>query len=249
MALAKIRSFTVLILIVTSLVASFPQEPVSARTIDPALPALPVFVEQVKDGQAALLRGIYVPEMMAARIVQQPAGHSDFVSPRKNILTQFGLASRFDAIGLLAHNYLAGENFSLLEPAQVIYLVYGDGRTVALIARDGAIDWLPLPNLDSPTVFGRLLDSRRGGSFTCEPADRYTSTRRYVPATNVLETTFRTDHGCATVTDGLKPFHIDAVGNDLVLSKVGGCGKGQLNIRSCNGGPHILVHEVIVGGR
>jgi TldD protein len=42
---------------------------------------------------------------------------------------------------------------------------------------------------------------------------------------------------------------IDVVGNDLVLSKVGGCGKGQLNIRSCNGGPHILVHEVVVGGR
>ena len=43
--------------------------------------------------------------------------------------------------------------------------------------------------------------------------------------------------------------NIRAVGNDLVLSKVGGCGKGQLNIRSCNGGPHILVHDVVVGGR
>ena len=43
--------------------------------------------------------------------------------------------------------------------------------------------------------------------------------------------------------------NIHAVGNDLVLSKVGGCGKGQLNIRSCNGGPHILVHDVVVGGR
>jgi len=43
--------------------------------------------------------------------------------------------------------------------------------------------------------------------------------------------------------------NILAVGNDLVLSKVGGCGKGQLNIRSCNGGPHILVQGVVVGGR
>ena len=43
--------------------------------------------------------------------------------------------------------------------------------------------------------------------------------------------------------------NIQAIGNDLVLSKVGGCGKGQLNIRSCNGGPHILVHDVVVGGR
>ena len=43
--------------------------------------------------------------------------------------------------------------------------------------------------------------------------------------------------------------NIHAVGNDLVLSKVGGCGKGQLNIRSCNGGPHVLVRDVVVGGR
>jgi len=41
---------------------------------------------------------------------------------------------------------------------------------------------------------------------------------------------------------------IVAVGNDLVLSKIGGCGKGQLNIRSCNGGPHILVKNLVVGG-
>jgi TldD protein len=43
--------------------------------------------------------------------------------------------------------------------------------------------------------------------------------------------------------------NIHAVGNDLVLSQVGGCGKGQLNMRSCNGGPHILVRDVVVGGR
>lgn len=42
--------------------------------------------------------------------------------------------------------------------------------------------------------------------------------------------------------------NIQAVGDDLELSKVGGCGKGQLNIRSCNGGPHILVKSLIVGG-
>ncbi len=41
---------------------------------------------------------------------------------------------------------------------------------------------------------------------------------------------------------------IEAVGNDLELSKTGGCGKGQMNIRSCNGGPHILVRNLVVGG-
>lgn len=41
---------------------------------------------------------------------------------------------------------------------------------------------------------------------------------------------------------------IVAVGNDLVLSKAGGCGKGQMNLRSCNGGPHILVNNLVIGG-
>ncbi len=41
---------------------------------------------------------------------------------------------------------------------------------------------------------------------------------------------------------------ITAVGNDLVLSKIGGCGKGQLNIRSCHGGPHVLIKNVLIGG-
>ena len=43
--------------------------------------------------------------------------------------------------------------------------------------------------------------------------------------------------------------NIVAVGNDLVFSKSGGCGKGQMNYRSCNGGPHILVNGVVMGGR
>jgi TldD protein len=43
--------------------------------------------------------------------------------------------------------------------------------------------------------------------------------------------------------------HIEGIGNDLELSQLGGCGKGQTNIRSCHGGPHILVRDIVIGGR
>lgn len=128
----------------------------------PDLPTLETFIEQVKNDRADQLRGIYIPGVLAARIVQQTSGSEGFVSPWENVLTQFDMASRLGSTGLLAHNYLAGKWFAELQPGQTFYLVYGDGRTAAFTVSES----LQYQALEPNAVSGKFVDLRNGRSLT-----------------------------------------------------------------------------------
>lgn len=85
------------------------------------------------------------------------------------------------------------------------YGVVGNLETCALVAPNGSIDWFPFPHLESPSILAAILDADRGGRFRIGPTDSFETNRRYVDGTNVLETTFHTADGTATVTDFMPP--------------------------------------------
>ena len=87
------------------------------------------------------------------------------------------------------------------------YAVLGDGRTVALVAQDGRIDWWPLPTVDSPPVFAAVLDPDTGGYLALAPRSPFTVERRYLPGTNVLETVCTTPEGQIRIVDALTLGH------------------------------------------
>jgi len=82
------------------------------------------------------------------------------------------------------------------------YAVIGNCETMALVGKDGSIDWLCLPRFDSPACFAALLGGPEHGRWLIRPAEeRPRVTRRYRGPTLVLETTFETESGRVSVID------------------------------------------------
>ena len=76
------------------------------------------------------------------------------------------------------------------------YGVIGNCRTAALVSKKGSIDWFCLPDFDSPSVFAKILDEDKGGSFYFQVTDDYTITQNYHGHTNILLTRFESpQHG------------------------------------------------------
>ena len=123
------NSFKAIVLVVLLVGLLVPFLPVSAAE-KVQLPAFTDFVTSVTNGQATIVRGVYVPGVMAYRVVTQSSDNPGYVSQAEGVVTQFGMAVQYKVIGLLAHNYLAGASFSNLSVGQEIRIIFGDGRVV-----------------------------------------------------------------------------------------------------------------------
>lgn len=91
----------------------------------------------------------------------------------------------------------------ITDPPIGLHGVIGDRRTAALVAADGTIDWLCLPDYDSPSIFGALLDAERGGFWRFGPASPTPGSQRYIHETAVLVTTWDMDTGQLELTDAM----------------------------------------------
>ncbi|HVL64289.1 MAG TPA: glycoside hydrolase family 15 protein [Actinomycetota bacterium] len=89
--------------------------------------------------------------------------------------------------------YLAIEDHGLI----------GDGAASALVGRDGTIDWMCVPRLDSDPLFCSLLDHSRGGAFRLRPRGLRAAGHTYVPETGVLVTEMHGPEGIVRVTDAM----------------------------------------------
>ena len=107
----------------------------------------------------------------------------------------------------------------------------GDGVTAALVAVDGAIDWLCVPRFDGPSVFARVLDAERGGSMAIRPsASAFESLQAYDPDTNVLETLMTTPGGERVRLIDFMPFSDDARAALGELHRRVDCPSGEIEV-------------------
>lgn len=88
------------------------------------------------------------------------------------------------------------------------YGAIGNCRTAALISETGSIDWLCLPDFDSFSIFGKILDNEKGGYFSIITDDSYKISQQYVEHTNILRTSFVSDEAAFEVLDFMPRYRI-----------------------------------------
>lgn len=89
------------------------------------------------------------------------------------------------------------------------YGIVGNCKSGALVSQEGSIEWLCLPKFDSPSVFGKILDEKIGGSFEIIPATEYSVKQQYYKNTAILQTIFSCEDGDFEVLDFMPRYKID----------------------------------------
>jgi GH15 family glucan-1,4-alpha-glucosidase len=117
------------------------------------------------------------------------------------------------------------------------YGVIGDMRSAALISLTGSIDWLCLPDFDSPSVFAALLDADSGGYWRIAPTADFTSSHSYMKDTNILSTSFDAGGGNAELIDLMPLTEKEATASCRVLRILRGVG-GSMRFR-CTFAPRL----------
>ncbi len=107
--------------------------PVEAFQSPNSVPYFSDFQFSLINGQKGILRGVFVDDLFAFRIVQQPTDDPLFVSSVRDVVTEFQAVKNLGNIGLLAHNYLAGRDFNSVKIGQTIRVIYGDGTTEVFV--------------------------------------------------------------------------------------------------------------------
>jgi pentatricopeptide repeat protein len=124
-----------------------------------------------------------------------------------------------------------GVNFAVEERPISDYALIGDTRTAALCSFDGSIDWLCLPRFDSSPLFGRLVATKTGGSFSITVDDVQSAARRYRNGSAVLETTWRTASGVLTLTEGMVLDVSTSLAPQALLVRRIRCTAGRADVR------------------
>ncbi|MDG5800202.1 glycoside hydrolase family 15 protein [Marinilabiliaceae bacterium ANBcel2] len=89
------------------------------------------------------------------------------------------------------------------------YGIIGNCRSGALVSKKGSIDWLCLPKFDSGSIFGKLLDENKGGSFEIKPIEKSETEQFYDGNTNILVTRFTSKKGIFEVHDFMPRYKLD----------------------------------------
>jgi hypothetical protein len=159
--------------LLAQLISFSPTGILHTRPVRRARIALPVTVAETAPD---FVQSVYVDNTLALDVVQQPEGDTNYVSPNSGEVTQFSTVTQYGNVGLLAHNYLSGREFSHLAIGQEVHLVYISGRVehfiITEILRYQALEpkspyssFQDMNNTDEIVSVGEVFDRAYQGDY------------------------------------------------------------------------------------